>query len=534
MKVKITPPVAVTTDGAQSKQSSPLKLNFSTIKPKPIQDSSARTNITLLDEAPKVMRRPLQLMNGRAYAAAWPYVQIEQYESVDDKGNVTKLTQPKIVKGRHLAILREDGKIFYNGQPEFNELGFRVELPERPREEKLLSQAGIKRYQLGERVDPVILFKQLCEVIDTFIDFGQSIGTQKEMCELIASFLLATPFVEAFNVVPFLWINGDKGSGKTQLLTLISMMSFLGQVMLSSGSFASIRDHADNGACLCFDEAENLSGQKADPHKREIFLAGNRRGSTVTLKRLNKDNKWENQYVNMFCPRIFSAIEKPDAVLASRSIIIPMVRTMDKKKGSADIWEVNHWPHEQRKLIDDLWLVALANLAEMPAYDSKVKELSPLTGRTLEPWRAILALAYWLESKGLVGLGEKMNRLSVEYQQQRKAVETEDLNALIIRAVCKIIGYEVSELCEVSEGISKSVFMRTGDIEIHAQLIADDMELDIDPSEITSLKIGRRLAQQRFIRNREGGTGKYGWMIDRQRLYEWAMAIGLIPQSETG
>src|SRR5215216_5387194 len=103
------------------------------------------------------MRRPLQLMDGRAYAAVWPYVQIEQFETTDDKGVVTKLTQPKIVKGRHLVLLREDGKLFFYGQPEFGELGFRVELPERPREEKLLSQAGLKRCQSGEKVDPAIL-----------------------------------------------------------------------------------------------------------------------------------------------------------------------------------------------------------------------------------------------------------------------------------------------------------------------------------------------------------------------------------------
>jgi hypothetical protein len=534
MKIKIPPPAATTTSGVRTDKPSLFNLNFSTNKPKPTPDSSAKTNITLLDEAPKVMRRPLQLMDGRAYAAVWPYVQIEQFESVDDKGMVTKLTQPKIVKGRHLAIIREDGKVFYHGQPEFNELGFRVDLPERPREEKLLSQVGIQRYLSGERVDPAILFKQLCELTNTFMDFGQSIGTQEEMCELVACFILTTPFVEAFNVVPFLWINGDKGSGKTQLLTLISMVSFLGQMMLSSGSFASLRDHADNGACLCFDEAENLSGPKADPQKREIFLAGNKRGSTVTLKKQGKDNKWENQYVNMFCPRVFSAIEKPDPTLSSRSIIIPMVRTRDKSKGSADIWEFDHWPHEQKRLVDDLWLVALASLADMPARDSNIKGLTPLTGRDLEPWRAILALAYWLESKGIGGLGGRMNRLSVEYQQQRKAVETEDLNALIIRAICRVMGCEVSELCEGCEGSPKSVFMRTGNIELHALLIQGEMELDIDPSEITSQKIGRKLSQQRFDKGREGGTGRYGWMVDRQRLYEWGLAMGLIPQSESG
>jgi hypothetical protein len=496
------------------------------------EDSSSGTKIKLLDEAPEVMRRPLMMMKGHTYAAVMPFVEIEQTETTDEHGNVKTHNPPLKTKKRVLAVIRDDGKVFYHGQAEFGKLGFSVELPELPRDEKLFSQQGIKRYVSGERVKPQSLFEHLCEVGDAFIDFNQSIGTQRELCEFVACFIQATWFVEAFNVVPFLWINGDKGSGKTQLATLISRLGFLGQMLLSSGSFASLRDLADNGACLCFDEAENLNSPKAEPYKREILLAGNRRGSTVTLKKQGKDNKWENQYVNMFCPRVFSAIERPDSVLASRAIIIPMVRTLDGKKGNADIWDAGTWPHEPQKLLDSLWSVALANFSQISSFDSKVKELSPLVGRALEPWRAILAVALWLESEGVVGIGERMNNLSIKYQKERKSVETEDLTSLIIRAICKLLKCEVVRLgeeCEVRKG---SVFMRTSAIELEAQTIALDMELDIDMQEVSANRIGRRLSQARFEHKREGGTGRYGWKIDRKRLYEWALAIGLIAREK--
>jgi hypothetical protein len=496
------------------------------------EDSSSGTKIKLLDEAPQVMRRPLMMMKGHTYAAAMPFVEIEQAVTTDANGNVITHNPPLKTKKRVLAVIRDDGKVFYHGLAEFGKLGFSVELPELPRDEKLFSQQGLKKYEGGERISPRILFEQLCEVVDAFIDFNQSLGTQREMCEFIACFILATWFVEAFNVVPFLWIDGDKGSGKTQLATLISRLGFLGQMLLSSGSFASLRDLGDNGACLCFDEAENLDSPKAEPYKREILLAGNKRGSTVTLKKPGKDNKWETQYVNMFCPRVFSAIERPDSVLGSRAIIIPMVRTLDGKKGNADIWDLATWPHVQGKLLDSLWSVALANFSQLSSFDSKVKELSPLVGRALEPWRAILAVALWLESKGVIGIGERMNKLSLSYQKQRETVETEDLSSLIIRAICKILKCEVvrlGEACEVGKG---SVPMRTGEIELQAQLIALDMELDIDPQEITSLRIGRKLSQQRFEKKREGGTGKARWKIDRKRLNEWASASGLIAREK--
>jgi hypothetical protein len=193
------------------------KQHSTTTGPKKIDNGPVHNKITILDHAPKVMRRPLQLIEGRDYAAAKPYVQIELTETTDEKGKVTPHNPPKKINKGLLAIIRDDGKVFYEGQPSFHELGFTIELPELPRDEKLFSELGIRRFESSERPNPKILFEQLCEVIDTFIDFDQSLGTQREMCELIACFIMATWFVEAFNVVPFLWINGDKGSGKIQL-----------------------------------------------------------------------------------------------------------------------------------------------------------------------------------------------------------------------------------------------------------------------------------------------------------------------------
>jgi len=50
--------------------------------------------------------------------------------------------------------------------------------------------------------------------------------------------------------------------------------------MTAGGSFASLRDLADYGATLAFDDAELLAESgKGDPDKRALLLAGNRRGA---------------------------------------------------------------------------------------------------------------------------------------------------------------------------------------------------------------------------------------------------------------
>ena len=181
------------------------------------------------------------------------------------------------------------------------------------------------------------------------------------MCELIACYIMATYFLPAFKVIGFLWSNGDRGSGKTQLLNVVCEMAYLGQVLLAGGSYAALRDLADYGACLAFDDAENVSDPlRMDPDKRALLLAGNRRGAQVPLKEPDGKKAWRTRWVSTFCPRLFSAINSPDPVLASRSIVVPLVRTPDRRRANADALDFAMWPHDRRPLVDELWAVSLA------------------------------------------------------------------------------------------------------------------------------------------------------------------------------
>jgi hypothetical protein len=94
--------------------------------------------------------------------------------------------------------------------------------------------------------------------------------------------------------------------------------------MLAGGSYATLRDLADYGATLAFDDAEHVMDlHRGDPDKRALLLAGNRRGNYITVKEPVNGRAWRTRQVTSFCPRLFSAIRLPDAVLASRTIIVP-------------------------------------------------------------------------------------------------------------------------------------------------------------------------------------------------------------------
>jgi hypothetical protein len=54
-----------------------------------------------------------------------------------------------------------------------------------------------------------------------------------------------------------------------------------------------------------------------------------------------------------------------------------------------------------------------------------------------QPWRAIRAVALWLDDHGTVGLFERLDALKVAYQEERVYLEAGDLTALVIRALCR-------------------------------------------------------------------------------------------------
>src|SRR5947209_102874 len=493
----------------------------------------AQPVIELLDNAPPAVSRPLALVGEHPYAAIWPHVKVSVSETVDKDGNIVKHDPPLVTHERRLCIVRSDGAVFGGGSYDLSELGIDLHLSEIPPDDKLWSAPGVKAFVGGQRPKPGEVFGQIADVVDRFIDFDRSLAGQRTMSEMVACYILATWFLVAFKVIGFIWPNGEPGSGKTQLLTIIAELGYLGQLILAGGSYASLRDLADYGATLCFDDAENLSDPKrTDPDKRTLLLAGNRQGNSVPVKEPIPGGGWRTRHVNTFCARAFSAIRLPDRVLASRTIIVPLIRTPDRNRANADPLEYALWPHDRRALIDSLWALTLVNLGDLPKYEARVNEAATLMGRNLEPWRALLAVALWLEDGGVTGLYSRMESLSTGYQKERQQLESGDTTALIIRALCKCLDCDVVTLCDLcdvsTEGdVDEKEFVRTADIEAAAKEIAEADELDIDLEKLGSRQIGRILSKLRFEHGDEGGTHKKGWKVSRRELSRFVRSLGL-------
>lgn len=519
--------------------------------------------LEILDEPTPVLRRPLSLIGEHAYAITWLPVRSTLHETKDKDGNILHHNPPIKEEKLRLFVIRNDGQIFgevsdsQSARP-LSELGVEVHLPEIIPPEKRWSTRGVRAYFQGQRPDPVEVFMKVKSVVNRFLDFDHSLADQETMAELLSCYIFATYQLDAFNVIGFLWPNGEKGSGKTNLLIIVAELAYLGQVILGGGSFASLRDLADYGATLAFDDAENMSDPKhTDPDKRALLLAGNRRGSTVPLKEQVGPGKWSLRYVNAYCPRLFSAIRLPDPVLSSRTIIIPLIRTGNREKANSDPLDYGLWPYDRRSIIDDLWAIALNYLPSLRLFENYVSNYARLAGRSLQPWKAVLAVAAWLDSVdtekrlkyGLSrdesgyenpekqdGLWGRMEALSWRYHQEEgKEIQSGDLTTLLIQSLCKLADGRFSDNSDMKDNndISNIRFTFTTQQICEATVnFAENSEADVDKEAISSRRIGRLLGKLRFQKSRESGKGTRQWIVTLKELSHWAGVYNLEIPSE--
>ncbi len=483
--------------------------------------------IELLDEIPAQMRRPLELVNNRAYAAVWLPVKSIKTESENKQGEIVRHDPPIIENKIEQLVIRSDGKIFgLKADATLNEIGFEINLLEKPPPNRGWSTKGVTDFRDGYRATPKVVFNRLVAVIDRFVDFDRSLADQQTMCEMVACYVLTTWFLDAFDVIGFIWSNGDAGSGKTQLLKIIAELSYLGILITSGGSFASLRDMADYGATLAFDDAENFSNpKKSDPDKRSLLLAGNRRGVFVSVKELVGKNKWQTRYVNAFCPRLFSAISLPDNVLASRAIVVPLIRTPDDRRSNSEPLDYELWPNDRHKLIDDLWALAVDNLAELKKHQRDVKDFVHLKGRALEPWQAILAIAGWLDTKGVDGLLKRIEKLSCDYQKEKPELETSNLTVIVIKALCHCASCAT---CATTNETTKDYIVTSAEVAEKSKEIASEMDSSIDLDTITSQRVGIILGQLRLKEDpRPGGKGSRRRKYTNIDLERWSKTYGI-------
>ena len=160
----------------------------------------------------------------------------------------------------------------------------------------------------------------------------------------------------------------------------------------------------------------------------------------------------------------------------------------------------------------------------MSSYSKRVPLITELKGRNLEPWRAILSVAVFLEDMGEIGIAQRMAELAWKYNNEEKInLQGVDLTMLIIQALV-----ECAKNAKIAKNaINKSYWFSTKEITRRAIQIAKNEELDIDPNSISSRGVGRLLRSLRFTSKRPSSSSLRGWRVTAIQLEHWCNAYTL-------
>ncbi len=279
------------------------------------------------------------------------------------------------------------------------------------------------------------VFRQICKAIDRFIDFPDRFA--KGTIATIALWVILTYCYHAWSAVPYLYIGGPLGSGKSRVFEVLSRLCFRPLATSNLTAASMFRSLHASGGTLLLDEAERLK-QTRDPDTGEILsmlLAGYKvDGSALRLEPVG-DAGFKTISFDVYGPKALACIAGLPPALASRAIAITMFRAA---KGS----------DKPRRRIDaqrDLW-VGLRNDLHFLALEhgpqflelADTPDVCPrMSGRDFELWQPLLALASGIKTAGADGLLSMLQKHALSTIEVGQDAQVPDLDEVLLRVLAK-------------------------------------------------------------------------------------------------
>jgi len=162
-------------------------------------------------------------------------------------------------------------------------------------------------------------------IIDILKDYCD---IKEEYFSLVALWIIGTYCHEEFTSYPYLFFNAMRGSGKTRILKLVSVLSYEGQMLNSLTEAVLFRTKG----MLAIDEFEGAN-RKGNENLRELLNSAYKKGTTVKRMKKKRTVDGEDHVVEEFTvyrPISIANIGGMDNVLGDRCIELILEKS-DKK-----------------------------------------------------------------------------------------------------------------------------------------------------------------------------------------------------------
>ncbi len=265
------------------------------------------------------------------------------------------------------------------------------------------------------------LYVKVYDYIKRFIHFPDEL-----YLSFITLWVMGTYIFMIFRYYPYVWLNAEKGSGKTLLMEILSAIAFNGELITNPTESVIFRDISNNLITMFIDEVEQLRKRDKDTYGSLISVLNSGFNKSGIVKRTEGTGKggFVVKAYNAYSPKMFAGINDIDDVLQDRTVRIPLLRKKDAEavqryKETAEIFEL------QRSIRDELYMFALVyakDIAEVYyAQGDIIEGMSDLTNRELDIWEPVFLLANVIDVQSsntkLTDMMEALSKKSVEEKQ---------------------------------------------------------------------------------------------------------------------
>jgi len=174
------------------------------------------------------------------------------------------------------------------------------------------------KYDIDEvKIKLVGFYEEIIFVLKKFCDI------KEEYYSLVAMWIIGTYIHDEFETFPYLFFNAMRGSGKSRMLKLISVLSHKGELLGSMSEAALFR--TAKGRTLCIDEFEKV-GSNEKQGLRELLNAAYKKGSLI--KRMKKvKEEYVEEVFEVYSSIAMANIWGMEEVLSDRCITIIIERS---------------------------------------------------------------------------------------------------------------------------------------------------------------------------------------------------------------
>ncbi len=283
--------------------------------------------------------------------------------------------------------------------------------------------------------DPAEVFKRLCQCIAHYIDFPDehAPGT----AATLALWVMLTYCYPAWSAIPYLYLGGPVGSGKTRVFEVLSRLVFRPLQSSNLSAAALFRTLDSRGGTLLYDEAERLKDSTPDISEiNAMLLAGYKRGGRATRMEPAGDT-YKPVDFDVFGPKALACVKGLPAALSSRCITVMMFRA--RKDSPKPRRRIDAYLSRWQALRADLHAMGLDYGPVLLKLAGRDDVCPAMSGREYEIWQPLLALAAWVEDCGAAGLLKLMQDYAVAAIEAGREEQTPDCDEALLRGLAGLI-----------------------------------------------------------------------------------------------